>query len=105
MRNLSIIILISGMLVFSSCQTALTQAANPSPTPSNNAHPDDGAPRISLADAKAAFDSGNAVFIDTRSEDAYKEEHIKGALNITLSDDASKYNTIPKGKKIIAYCS
>lgn len=63
------------------------------------------APRISLADAKKAFDSGKAVFIDTRAAEVYREEHIKGAINITLQDDASKYNTIPKGKKIIVYCS
>lgn len=65
----------------------------------------EGAPRISLAEAKKAFDSGSAVFIDTRAADIYREEHIKGAINITLQDDASKYNAIPKGKKIIVYCS
>lgn len=77
-------------------------AAVPTP-PAKDATAD--APRISLADAKKAFDSGTAVFIDTRAAEAYREEHVKGAINITLQDDASKYNTIPKGKKIIVYCS
>jgi len=80
-------------------------AAAPTPPATNNAHEDDGAPRIGLADAKKAFDDKTAVFIDTRGEDIYRQKHVKGAINITLQDDASKYDTIPKGKKIIVYCS
>lgn len=112
MRHLSLILLIAGALVVSSCQSAQTAATmdgTPTPVPvpntnTNPAHPADDAPRISLADAKKDFDAG-AVFIDTRPEDTYKQEHVKGAINITLQDDASKYNSIPKGKKIIVYCS
>lgn len=63
------------------------------------------APRISLADAKKDFDSGTAVFIDTHSADQFAKQHIPGALNISVTDLAAKENTIPKGKKIIAYCS
>jgi hypothetical protein len=107
MRYLLMIMALSAGLVFSACQTAQTQTVkNTKPTPpANNVQPDDGAPRISLADAKADFDAGSAVFIDTRPEDTYKQEHVKGAINITLMDDAAKYSSIPKGKKIIVYCS
>jgi hypothetical protein len=73
--------------------------------PKSDAHNDDNAPRITLADAKKDFDSGSAVFIDTRSADAYKLERIKGAINITLSDSENRYKEIPKDKKIIVYCS
>jgi hypothetical protein len=95
--------------VFIACQDAADaplalSKTGPTP-PAANDHPDDGAARISLADAKKEFDAGTAVFIDTRAEDIYKQEHVKGAINITLQDDASKYNSIPKGKKIIVYCS
>jgi hypothetical protein len=112
MRYLFLILLLAGALVFSSCQTAQTASkkdGTPTPAPPaanhNTAQPDDGAPRIRLADAKANFDKGTAVFIDTRPEDTYKQEHVKGAINITLMDDAGKYSSIPKGKKIIVYCS
>ena len=71
------------------------------PTP----RPDDGAPRISLADAKKYFDAGTAVFIDTHSAEQFAKQHIPGAFNISVSDLAAKENKIPKGKKIIAYCS
>lgn len=68
-------------------------------------HDDHDAPRISLADAKKAFDQGEVVFIDTRSADSFKAEHIKGAINIPAAEFEKLYNKIPKGKKIVAYCS
>ena len=66
---------------------------------------DDDAPRITLADAKKDFDAGDAIFIDSRGADSYKDEHIKGAINIPLADVDKRLKEIPKGKKIIAYCS
>lgn len=63
------------------------------------------APRISVADAKRAFDDGSAVFIDTHLKNAYDDGHIPGAINIPVAELELKFDTIPKGKKIIAYCS
>ena len=63
------------------------------------------APRISLADAKKAFDDKSATFIDTHVKATYDAGHIPGAMNVTVQDLEAKFNTIPKGKKIIAYCS
>ena len=82
-------------------------AQKPAAQPAADAHQDDGhdAPRISLADAKKEFDAGNAVIIDVRDPSVYKQEHIKGALNIPPAEIAANINKIPKGKKIIAYCS
>ncbi len=65
----------------------------------------DEAPRISLDDAKKDFDAGNALFIDTRAEAAYKDEHIKGAINIPAGEFETRSGEVPKDKKIIAYCS
>ncbi len=65
----------------------------------------DDAPRIALADAKKDFDAGTAIFVDTRDEAAYKNEHIKGSINIPLNADEARYKELPKDKKIIAYCS
>ena len=62
-------------------------------------------PRISLADAKKAFDEGNVVFVDTRSDVKYKEEHVKGAINIPAESFQTRYAEVPKDKKIITYCS
>lgn len=83
-------------------------AAPQQPRPGQDAHghtEGSDAPRISLADAKKAFDAKSAVFIDTHVKAAYDAGHIPGAINITVQDLEAKFNTIPKGKKIIAYCS
>jgi hypothetical protein len=94
-----------------------TDAAHPvavapvSPAPAAAAddhsdHQTDNAPRITLADAKKAFDAGEAIFVDSRAEAAYKVEHIKGAINISGDILEAHLKELPKeGKKIIAYCS
>lgn len=79
------------------------QAKNTAPTEA--AHVDEDAPRISLEEAKKDFDAGTAVFVDTRDASAYGLEHIKGAINIPVADLQAKISTIPTNKKIIAYCS
>ena len=68
---------------------------------------DDGkdAPRISLADAKKDFDAGTAVFIDTHAPEQYAQQHIPGSINVPANNMEPYLSKIPKGKKIIAYCS
>jgi len=77
-------------------------AATPPPPPV--ATPDD-APRITLADAKKAFDEGNAYIVDARAESVYKDEHIKGAVNIPSGTLDDHLKELPTNKKIIVYCS
>ena|SRR5688572_12599519 len=118
-------VLTLGLGVLTACQdgastTVKTEASKPTDSPAapapaaptaaaapqadEHGHQDN-APRITLADAKRDFDAGKAIFIDTRSADAYNLEHIKGAINITLNDVNTRYTEIPKDKKIIVYCS
>lgn len=115
MRNFLYILGIAGLLYVAACTNAAppipvnTAAAKPTPAATNTAGDshaeEDNAPRISLADAKKAYDAGEAVIVDVRDEMAYKQEHIKGSLNIPTAARDAKLDTIPKGKKIIAYCS
>ncbi len=62
-------------------------------------------PRITIEDAKKDFDSNSALFVDARSPDVYKQEHIKGAINVSYGAPDSEVEKIPKGKKIIVYCT
>ncbi|MBA2379932.1 MAG: rhodanese-like domain-containing protein [Blastocatellia bacterium] len=116
MNRAIIILLTFAMLIVTGCNDAATpikieraptpQAAQASPAQAGHeGHDHDAAPRISLAEAKKAFDDGTAVFIDTHVKAAYDAEHIRGAINISVQDLPTKVSTIPKGKKIIAYCS
>lgn len=80
----------------------------PAPSPTAG-HPSTPAPptgeRISPADAKREFDSGTAVFIDTRAREAFETQRIPGALSIQISEIDTHIEKLPKGKKIIVYCS
>ena len=59
-------------------------------------------PRISIEEAKKEVDAGRAVIVDSRAEDAYKHERIAGSINVPSAD---KFDSLPKGKKLIVYCS
>ena len=65
----------------------------------------DDIPRISLEEAKKEYDAGTAVIVDSRPEVSYKQEHIAKALNIPMGSPETRYSEVPKGKKIIVYCS
>lgn len=112
-KFLLIPVVLVAMTILVGCQTGMMAinnavAVNTAPAPtatSAPATPADDAPRISIADAKAAFDAGNAFFVDSRAESAYKAEHIKGAINIPGGTLEAKLKDLPKDKKIIVYCS
>lgn len=112
----------TGLFAAACTETATNTARNASPatnaSPAANAAP--AAPaapatarnipfpdveRIPLAKAKKAFDDGSAVFVDTHSAASFEVQRVKGAINIPPDQIAAKANSIPKGKKIIAYCS
>ena len=112
--NLMIIaVLLFGLGILSACQNAAepvkvekAKPANTAAAPKADEHGhEDNAPRITLAEAKKEFDAGNVVFVDTRAEPSYKNDHIKGAVNVPVESFEAKYKEIPTGKKIIAYCS
>lgn len=116
MRSLLLISVVATLGFASACSQATNTnvasnrtAAKPSPTRAapTPEHKDDGhdAPRISLADAKKAFDDKTAVFIDTHTKEQFDTEHIVGAINIQANTIKQNLDKVPKGKKIIAYCS
>ena len=73
-------------------------------------HGEDGLPypevaRISLAQAKANFDSGTAVIVDVRTSEEYAEAHIPNAISMPLQELETRYRELSKGDAIITYCS
>ncbi len=67
---------------------------------------EDAVPRIKVEEAKREADAGNVIFVDSRPEAAFKAEHLPGAVSIPLgADAAAKFSELPKGKKIIVYCT
>jgi hypothetical protein len=62
-------------------------------------------PRISSADLQKIMQSGEAVVIDVRHVDNYTSAHIPGSLHIPLSFIDQEAPYLPRGKKIVTYCT
>jgi hypothetical protein len=61
--------------------------------------------RISVGDAKAAYELKSAVFIDVRGEPYFSEEHIPGAISMTYDEMSSRMGELDKNAWIITYCT
>ncbi len=64
-------------------------------------------PRVTVEEAKAAFDSGQAILVDVRSTESFVISHITDALSVPLTRiEASPKNvTLDKNQWIITYCT
>ena len=62
-------------------------------------------PRVTLEEAKTAFDSGSAVFVDTRSATSFADVHIPGALSIPVAEIESRMDELDPNQWIITYCT
>jgi hypothetical protein len=59
--------------------------------------------RVSLKNAKAAFDLGSAVFLDVRIPEEYAVSHIPGAVLIPLAELPDRLGELDKQAWIITY--
>lgn len=61
--------------------------------------------RVSLIEAKDAFDTGSAVFIDVRGKSYYEISHIPGAKSIPLNEIEQRLNELDSESRILLYCT
>lgn len=61
--------------------------------------------RVSLADAKDAFDDESALFVDVRSPGEFNASRIPGAILIPLDQIAGNEPPVDKGTLIYTYCT
>lgn len=85
-----------------------TQNSSPAavPTTASSGNTFDVSPeieRVSLSDAKAAFDANSAVFLDVRDVESFNLSHIPGAFNIPLSNLLPRLGELDKTQWIITY--
>jgi predicted sulfurtransferase len=80
---------------------------SPIPQKTNPPASEANVPRISAVDAKAAFDSGEAIIVDVRSVEAFTIEHIAGAISIPLTnfENDPANLSLDKHQWIITYCT
>ena len=81
----------------SSGQASQSPAASPPPA--------DNARRITVEDAYKLYEKGQVLVVDTRTEAAYKESHIKGAILVPVNEVAAKADELPHDKTIVTYCT
>jgi 3-mercaptopyruvate sulfurtransferase SseA len=62
-------------------------------------------PRVNLPDARQAYESGAAIFVDVRDESSFKSGHISGALSIPLSALPDREGELDPNAWIITYCT
>lgn len=62
---------------------------------------------IDIEEAKALYDSGEAVFVDARAEGEFNEGHIAGAVSVPVGTLDAKLESIKdkiEGKVLVTYC-
>jgi hypothetical protein len=122
MQRIKCILVVVPMFVsaLSACSAQSTQVpptASPTPTiepghaitsgeldlPLNEAE----VPRISVEEARAALESGEAVIVDVRSPGAFETSHIAGASSVPLGEIERNITglTLDKEQWIITYCT
>jgi hypothetical protein len=63
-------------------------------------------PRIIPEELKLMLAASQAVVIDVRSPEEYRQGHIPGAVNLPLPQiEARNYPVLPRDKRLISYCA
>ncbi len=73
------------------------------PVPTEDTYPN--IIRVTLGNAKAAYDLKQATFVDVRDIGSYNNAHIAGALSIPLADLESRLKELDPNAWIITYCT
>jgi hypothetical protein len=95
--------LLALLLLAAACQNAnASQASGASPVPATAAD----VPRMRVVELKALLDAGEEVIVaDARSAASHEESHIAGAISMPLLEVDKRYKELPKGAKIVLYCT
>jgi hypothetical protein len=97
------LLLLPLLLLLVSC--ASPAPTEPAPVIGEPQIPSSEIPRVNLEDAKAAFDSGSAVFVDVRAQASWQESHITGALSLPVNEIETRLGELDPGQWIITYCT
>jgi 3-mercaptopyruvate sulfurtransferase SseA len=93
--------LIAFVLLLLTLQSCTTNSLIPAVTPASA----DEVPRISLEEARTAFDAEEAIFLDVRSPESYAQVHVTGAINIPLDQLEVRIGELDPNAWIITYCT
>jgi 3-mercaptopyruvate sulfurtransferase SseA len=104
-----LLIIVGGLFLVGAIIIVLNSGPSVQPVPILSATPTEVAitdiQRVSLVDAKAAFDQKTAVFVDVRDAQTYANRHIPNALSIPLADILTNLSELKKSDWIITVCT
>jgi 3-mercaptopyruvate sulfurtransferase SseA len=68
---------------------------------------EDAVPRVTVEEAKSAFEKGEAIVVDVRSAESFAAGHAAGAISIPLAEFENNIVNMPldKDQWIITYCT
>lgn len=78
------------------------QAPAPVPQPQGNRAD---VKRIAAEDLRAQVGRNEVTVIDVRQSSDYARGHIPGSINIPFASVETQFDSIPKGKPIVTYCT
>jgi len=113
MQRIAVIAIASLAIAGAACAQFKSSSPAPAPAPApapvtltQQAEPSlESAKRIDRPEAIKMVDEGKAVWVDVRPKDQYELGHIKGAINIPLSDLLTRLKDLPPHKYLITYCA
>ena len=90
-------------LVPCSLNTSIPEASPTLSSSPTKASQDGEIPRVEVAEAKAAWDRKEAVFVDVRTPASYAEAHIAGAISIPIDKLEESFSELNPQGWIIPY--
>lgn len=106
------LVMVAAAVVAAGCGVNSNQPANVAvkgnsnaPAAAANNTPPDNVRRVTVAELRDMLEQNKAVVVDVRGTDAYRQERIKGALDIAENQLSSRTGELPKDKLIVFYCS
>jgi 3-mercaptopyruvate sulfurtransferase SseA len=101
-------IVAAALLTASVAQAQLAKGAPSAPVATQTVAPaadQHSAKRITRDEAISKVKAKTAIFVDVRAKDQYEIGHIKGSINIPLTELMARLKELPKNKMIITYCA
>lgn len=115
MRTLILVTTVSLLAVSVACNsqegnrgsgnTAQMTQTSQTPQPVQAKNPSDSARRITAEELHKLWQKDEVLIVDTRTEPAFKQGHIRGAILIPTNEFASRADELPKSKMIVTYCT
>ena len=97
--------LVAGIAFIVATLTACVPASSPPEPVSPAVEAPSEIQRVTLEESKAAFDNGEATFVDVRTASAYQAGHVPGALSIPLAELQTRIDELDPNQWIITYCT